>query len=66
MVVVLSQIFRNLSIIIKKHGTLTKIPLIHAYIDRINNRLMFKMKDGYKLELQAPETMKIILALQKK
>ena len=28
-------------------------------INRINNRLVFKIKDGYKLELQTPETMKL-------
>ena len=27
-------------------------------ISRINNRLIFKIKDGLKLELQLPETMK--------
>ena len=43
--------------IIKKHETLTPIPPIRVYINRINNRLMFKIKDGYKLELQTPETM---------
>ena len=35
-------------------------PPIHISINRINNnRLLFKIKDGYKLELQAPETMKL-------
>ena len=29
------------------------------YINRINNRLVFKIKDGYRLELQTPETMKL-------
>ena len=38
--------------IIKKHGTLTTIPPIHVYINRINNKLVFKIKDGYNLELQ--------------
>ena len=37
--------------IIKKHETLTTIPPIHAYINRIHNILMFQIKDGYKLEL---------------
>ena len=37
--------------IIKKHETLTTNPPIHVYINRINNRLVFKIKDGYKLEL---------------
>ena len=32
--------------IIKKHEILTKIPPIHVYIDRINNGLVFKTKDG--------------------
>ena len=42
--------------IIKKRET---FPHIHVYINRINNRLVFKIKDGYKLELQTPETMKL-------
>ena len=33
---------------------------IHIYMDRINNRLVFKVKDGYKLELQTPVTMKLL------
>ena len=41
------------------HETLTKIPPIHVYINRINNRLVFKIKDVCKLELQTPETMKL-------
>ena len=35
--------------IIKKHKTLTAIPPIHVYINRINNRLVLKIKDGYKV-----------------
>ena len=46
----------NISII-KKHETLTITP-IHIYINRINNKLVFKIKDGYKLDLQTPETIK--------
>ena len=37
----------------KKHKKLTTNPLIRFYIYRINNRLVFKIKDTYKLELQA-------------
>ena len=54
----LSDIQDYIEYIIKKHETLTTIPPIHVYINRINNRLLFKIKDGYKLELQMPETMK--------
>ena len=43
--------------IIKKHETLTANLLIHVH--RISNRLVFKIKYGYKLELQTPETMKL-------
>ena len=45
--------------IIKKHETLTAIPPIYVYINRINNRLVIKIKDRYKLKLQTPETMKL-------
>ena len=61
MVLILFQIFR----IIKKHETLTTLPPIHVYINRINNRLVFKIKDGYKLELQTPETMKLFSSTKK-
>ena len=45
--------------IIKKHETLTAIPPIHVYINKINNRLVFKIKDRYRLELKTPETVKL-------
>ena len=52
--------------IIKKHETLTTIPSIYVYINRGNNRLVFKIKDAYKLELQTPETMKLFGNTKKK
>ena len=55
----MSDIQDYIEYIIKKHKTLTTIPPIHVYINRINNRLVFKMSYGYKLELQTPETMKL-------
>ena len=51
--------------IIKKHETLTTIPPIHVYINRINNRLVFKRKDGYKLELQTPVAVKLFDSTKK-
>ena len=45
--------------IIKKHEALTAITPTHAYIIRINNRLVFKTKVEYELDLQTPETMKL-------
>ena len=50
---------------IKKHDILKTIPPIHAYINRVNNRLVFKIKDGYKLELQTPETVKLFGSTKK-
>ena len=44
---------------IKKHETLTTISPIHVYINKINTRLMFKIKSGHKLELQTPETIEL-------
>ena len=46
-----SDIQDYIEYIIKKYETLTTIPPIHVYIKRLNNRLVFKKKDGYKLEL---------------
>ena len=60
-----SEIQYYMKYIIKKHETLTKIPPIHVYINRINNRLVFKIKDAYKLELQTPETMKLFGSTKK-
>ena len=51
--------------IIKRHETLPLIPSIHVYINRINIRLVLKIKDGYKLELQTPETMKLFGSTKK-
>ena len=42
-----SDIQDYIEYIIKNHETLIKIPPIHVYIIRINNRLVFKTKDGY-------------------
>ena len=52
----MSDIEDYIEYIIKKHEALTAFPPIHVYIHRINNRLVFKIKDGYKLDLQTPET----------
>ena len=37
--------------IIKKHETLTDNPSIKIYSIKIKNRIVFKIKNGYKLEL---------------
>ena len=60
MVLILHPIFK-----IKKHETLTTNPPIHVYINRISNRLVFEIKDEYKLELQTPKTMKLFDSIKK-
>ena len=42
----LSDIQDYIEYIIKKHKTLTTIPPVYVYIYRVNNRLVFKIKDG--------------------
>ena len=51
-VLILCQIFKIISnVSLKSTKYLIAIPPLHVYIRRINNRLIFKVKDGYKLEL---------------
>ena len=50
--------------IIKKHETLTTIPLIN-YMNRINNKLVFKRKDAYKLGVQTPGIIKLFGSTKK-
>ena len=51
--------------IIKKHETLTKNPPIQIYPKKIKNRIVFKIKTAYKLELLSPETMKLLGSTKK-
>ena len=39
---------------------MTDKPSIKIYSNKIKNRLVFKIKNGYKLELLTPETMKLL------
>ena len=46
--------------IIKKHETFADIYPVLIYVNEINNRIVFKIKSGYKLELLSKETMKLL------
>ena len=48
------------NIIIKKHETLTENPPVKIHLNKIKNRIVFKVKTGYKLELLSPEMMKLL------
>ena len=56
----ISDIQDYFEFIIKKHETLAENPPIKIYPNKIKNRIVFKIKTGYKLELLSPETMKIL------
>ena len=46
--------------IIKKHETIGENAPILIYPNTITNRILFKIKSGYKLELLSKETMKLL------
>ena len=46
--------------ILKKHRENTDKPSIQIYINKIENRIIFKIKKGYSLELLTKETMKLL------
>ena len=60
-----SDIQDYFEIIIKKHETLTENPPVQIYPNKIKNRIVFKIKTGYKLELLTPETMRLLGSTKK-
>ena len=46
--------------IIKRHENIADNPLVQIYVNKIKNRIVFKMKTGYKLELLTEETMQLL------
>ena len=51
--------------IMKKHVILNDNPSIKIYSNEIKNRIVFKIKNGHKLELLTPETMKLLGSTKK-
>ena len=51
--------------IIKKHETLTENPPVEICPNKINSRIVFKIKTGCKLELLSPEKMKLLGSTKK-
>ena len=56
----ISEIQDYIEYIIKKHETIGENPPILIYANTINNRIVFRIKSGYKLELLSKETMKLL------
>ena len=53
--------------IFKKKGEKTINPSIRKYVNnKIKNRITFKIKTGYYLELLTPETMKLLGSIKNK
>ena len=52
--------------VLKKHSESVDNPSIRMYINRIENRITFKIKSGYYLELLTPETMKLLGSTESK
>ena len=51
--------------IIEKHETLTEDPPVRIYPNKTKNRIVFKIKTGYKLELLSSERMKLLGSTKK-
>ena len=52
--------------ILKKHGENIDKPSVKIYVNKIENRITFKIKNGYSLELLTPETMKLLGSTENK
>ena len=52
--------------ILKKHGENTNKPSIQIYVNKIENRITFKIKNGHSLELLTKETMKLLGSTENK
>ena len=46
--------------ILKKHGEKTVNPSKRIYINKVENRITFKIKTWYYLDFLTPETMKLL------
>ena len=56
----ISEIQDYIEYIIKKHETIGENAPMLIYANTINNRIVFKIKSGYKLELLSKGTMKLL------
>ena len=61
----ISDIQNCFEFIIKKQETFAENPSIQIYPNKIKNRIVFKIKTGYRLEWLSPETMKLLGSVKK-
>ena len=62
----ISDIQNYFEYILKKHSENVDNPSIKRYVNKIENRVTFKIKNGYYLELLTPETMKLLGSTESK
>ena len=57
---ILYQIFKTILRNFKKAWRNNDKPSVQIYVNKIENKVTFKIEDGYSLEILAPETMKLL------
>ena len=61
----ISDIQDYFEFVVKKHETLTEDSPVQIYPNKTKNRIAFKIKTGYKLELLTSETMRLLGSTKK-
>ena len=61
-----SDIQDYVEFILKKHSESFDNPSVRIYVNQTENRITFKIKSGYYLELLTPETMKLLGSTESK
>ena len=61
----ISNIQDYLKYIVKKHEAIADNPPVQIYINKIKNKIVFKIKTSYKLELLSSGTMKLFGSVKK-
>ena len=61
-----SNIQNYFGYILKEHGENIDNPSEKIYVNKIENRITFKIKNGYSLELLTPEAMKLLGSTENK
>ena len=62
----ISEIQDYFEYILKKHNESVDNPQIEIIVSKNENRITFKIKNGYYLELLTPETMKLLGSTESK